>query len=254
MSPPPIQLSPTVRSQLEGIIVHYDDPDQTNLINSLKQVNPTEAAQIDTTYQKYRSCYLNSPNSSQNKIQCLAEVLAGLHTVNGQEVEMARQRELEEIKRRMENENFSGPIIIGGSLEYLYIPLLLPGLTIEAGLGTKGNGTNGGFLAGAVFQGGFGILGPRIGALGFLTFSFPSGNYGLGPIFHWEQLHLWNSLKEDSKTEPVNSLGGGLMLSKRDGTYWAVTFIKGLENSNSDGFEEVYQLILKYGIHFVFPK
>lgn len=254
MSPPPaIQLSPPVRQQFSDIISKHSGGQQRDLINSLKQSHPEEAGQIDILYAQYQSCYLNSPDTSQYKIQCLYEVLAGLHPVDRQKVEIERQRELDEIERKIENENRSGPVIIGGSLEYLFIPWV-PGLTIEAGLGAKGNGNNGGFLAGAVFQGGLGILGPRIGALGFLTFSFPSGNYGLGPVFHWEQLHLWDSLKEDSKTEPVNSLGGGLMLSKHDGTYWAVTFIKGLENSNSGGFEEAYQLILKYGFRFVFPK
>lgn len=69
----PPTLSPAVKSQFEGIITHFDDPDQTNLINALKQQNLTEAPQIDTTYATYKSCFTTTPD----KGRCLAQIASG---------------------------------------------------------------------------------------------------------------------------------------------------------------------------------
>lgn len=69
----PPTLSPAVKSQFEGIITHFNDPDQTNLINALKQQNPSEAPQIDTAYATYKSCFTTTPD----KGKCLAQIASG---------------------------------------------------------------------------------------------------------------------------------------------------------------------------------
>lgn len=69
----PPTLSPAVKSQFEGVIINFNDPDQTNLLTTLKQQNPTEASQIEAAHAAYKSCFTTTPD----KARCLAQIASG---------------------------------------------------------------------------------------------------------------------------------------------------------------------------------